>query len=336
MKNQKPVVLLTRRWPEAVEAALAEKYTLIRNDADVPYSAAELAAAFTQADAVCPTVTDALTADVFAAASKLGIRAKLLANFGVGYNHIDIASARANGLEITNTPGVLTAATAEIAMTLLLMCARRAGEGERLVRNGDWQGWHPTHMLSTQVTGKTLGIVGMGRIGIAMARQAHRGFGMRVVYSGRSRVAESVGLELGAEFLSLDELLATADFVSLHCPATPETRNLIDARALTLMRKDAVLINTARGDVVVEDDLVEALKNAEIAGAGLDVYAHEPSVPAELQAVRTGGIVTAYGERHSRNSRGHGVVCHGKFRGVFCEAAPAQCGRLMTLEKRRA
>ena len=162
LKNQKPVVLLTRRWPEAVEAALAEKYTLIRNDADVPYSAAELAAALTQADAVCPTVTDALTADVFAAASKLGIRAKLLANFGVGYNHIDIASARANGLEITNTPGVLTAATAEIAMTLLLMCARRAGEGERLVRNGDWQGWHPTHMLSTQVTGKTLGIVGMG------------------------------------------------------------------------------------------------------------------------------------------------------------------------------
>ena len=285
MKNQKPVVLLTRRWPEAVEAALAEKSTMILNDADVPYSAAELAAALTQADAVCPTVTDALTADVFAAASKLGIRAKLLANFGVGYNHIDIASARANGLEITNTPGVLTAATAEIAMTLLLMCARRAGEGERLVRNGDWQGWHPTHMLSTQVTGKTLGIVGMGRIGIAMARQAHRGFGMRVVYSGRSRLAESVGLELGAEFLSLDELLATADFVSLHCPATPETRNLIDARALTLMRKDAVLINTARGDLVVEDDLVEALKNAEIAGAGLDVYAHEPSVPAELQAL---------------------------------------------------
>jgi lactate dehydrogenase-like 2-hydroxyacid dehydrogenase len=188
-------------------------------------------------------------------------------------------------MSITNTPGVLTAATAEIAMTVLLMCARRAGEGERLVRNGDWLGWHPTHMLSTQVTGKTLGIVGMGRIGTALARQAHHGFGMRIIYSGRAPLAESIAVELGAEFLPLNELLATADFVSLHCPATAETRNLIDAQALATMRSEAILINTARGDVVVESDLIQALKNSVIAGAGLDVYTHEPSVPAELQGL---------------------------------------------------
>ena len=285
LKNEKAVVVLTRRWPESVEAELAQQYTLIRNATDEAFTADELAEALTQADAVCPTVTDRLTADVFAAAAQKGIRAKLLANFGVGYNHIDLASAQAHGLSITNTPGVLTAATAEIAMTLLLMCARRTGEGERLVRNGDWQGWHPTHMLSTQVTGKTLGIVGMGRIGSALARQAHHGFGMRIIYSSRTPLSESIAVELGAEFLPLNEVLAAADFVSLHCPATPETRNLIDAQALAAMRKEAILINTARGDVVVESDLIQALKNSVIAGAGLDVYAHEPSVPDELQGM---------------------------------------------------
>ena len=285
VKSDKPVVVLTRRWPDSVEAALAERYVLVRNELDEALSADQLAVALTEADVVCPTVTDALNAEVFAAAGKVGIRAKLLANFGVGFNHIDLPSAKANGLAITNTPGVLTAATAEIAMTLLLMCARRAGAGERLVRAGDWQGWNPMHMLSTQVTGKTLGIVGMGRIGTALARQAHHGFGMRIVYSGRSPVIESVAVELAAELLPLEELLSTADFVSLHCPATPDTRNLINSQTLALMRKEAMLINTARGDVVAEGDLVVALQGGVIAGAGLDVYAHEPSVPAELQAL---------------------------------------------------
>ena len=181
MQNEKPVVLLTRRWPAAVEDALAQRYTLIRNESNVGLSAAALAEALTTADVVCPTVTDALNSEVFAAAAEVGIRAKLLANFGVGFNHIDLAAAAAHGLAVSNTPGVLTDATAEIAMTLLLMCARRTGEGERLVRAEQWQGWHPTHMLSTQVSGKTLGIVGMGRIGIAMARMAHHGFAMRIV-----------------------------------------------------------------------------------------------------------------------------------------------------------
>ena len=282
MQNKEPVVLLTRRWPEAVESALSQRYTLIRNETDIALSAEQLAVALTQADVVCPTVTDRLNADVFAAAAKVGVRAKLLANFGVGFNHIDLVAARANGLAVTNTPGVLTAATAEIAMTLLLMCARRAGEGERLVRRGAWHGWHPTHMLSTQVTGKTLGIVGMGRIGTALARQAHHGFGMRIVYSGRSPVADSVALELGAQFMPLDELLGMADFVSLHCPATPQTRNLINAEKLALMRSNAMLINTARGDVIAEADLAQALRDGVIAGAGLDVYAQEPTVPDDL------------------------------------------------------
>ena len=282
MQNEKPVVLLTRRWPAAVEEALAQRYTLIRNESNLGLSAPELAEALTVADVVCPTVTDALNSEVFAAAAKAGIRAKLLANFGVGFNHIDLAAAAAHGLAVSNTPGVLTDATAEIAMTLLLMCARRTGEGERLVRGKQWQGWHPTHMLSTQVSGKTLGIVGMGRIGIAMARMAHHGFAMRIVYSSRSAVAESVAMELGAQCLPLDELLQTTDFVSLHCPATPETRNLINAQKLRLMGEHAVLINTARGDVVAEADLVQALRDGVIAGAGLDVYAQEPAVPKEL------------------------------------------------------
>ena len=282
MQNEKPVVLLTRRWPAAVEEALAQRYTLIRNESNLGLSAPELAEALTVADVVCPTVTDALNSEVFAAAAKAGIRAKLLANFGVGFNHIDLAAAAAHGLAVSNTPGVLTDATAEIAMTLLLMCARRTGEGERLVRGEQWQGWHPTHMLSTQVSGKTLGIVGMGRIGIAMARMAHHGFAMRIVYSSRSAVAESVAMELGAQCLPLDELLQTTDFVSLHCPATPETRNLINAQKLRLMSEHAVLINTARGDVVAEADLVQALRDGVISGAGLDVYAQEPAVPKEL------------------------------------------------------
>ena len=282
MQNEKPVVLLTRRWPAAVEDALAQRYTLIRNESNLGLSAPELAEALTVADVVCPTVTDALNSKVFAAAAKAGIRAKLLANFGVGFNHIDLAAAAAHGVAVSNTPGVLTNATAEIAMTLLLMCARRTGAGERLVRGEQWQGWHPTHMLSTQVSGKTLGIVGMGRIGIAMARMAHHGFAMRIVYSSRSAVAESVAMELGAQCLPLDELLQTTDFVSLHCPATPETRNLINAQKLRLMSEHAVLINTARGDVVAEADLVQALRDGVIAGAGLDVYAQEPAVPKEL------------------------------------------------------
>ena len=290
-------------------------------------SAEALAAALTRADVVCPTVTDALNTEVFAAAAQTGIRAKLLANFGVGFNHIDLAAASAHGLAVSNTPGVLTAATAEIAMTLLLMCARRSGEGERLVRGGSWHGWHPTHMLSTQVSGKTLGIVGMGRIGTAMARQARHGFGMRIIYSGRSPLAESVAIELGAEFLPLEDVLAQANFVSLHCPATTQTRNLINAQTLALMRPDAMLINTARGDVVNEADLLRALQSGVIAGAGLDVFAHEPIVPKALLELEQVVLLPHMGSGTVETREAMGMRAFANIRAHFAEKPlPDQVG----------
>jgi lactate dehydrogenase-like 2-hydroxyacid dehydrogenase len=193
-----------------------------------------------------------------------------------------MAAASKAGIAVTNTPGVLTDATAEIALTLMLISARRAGEGERLVRSGQWHGWHPTHMLSTQVTGKTLGIVGMGRIGLALAKQAHYGLGMSIVYSSRVERSEQELQGLPAKHCPLDELLAACDFVSLHCPATPQTRHLINSDTLSKMKPTALLINTARGDVVNERDLIAALRQGVIAGAGLDVYEAEPKLSKGL------------------------------------------------------
>ena len=272
-------VALTRRWPDSVESAMAEIFDLRRNDSNQPMSEAELAKALAWADVVCPTVTDALTAQLLGADT---VRCKLLANFGVGFNHIDMAAANAADIAVTNTPGVLTAATAEIALPLLLSSARRAAEGERLMRSGEWEGWHPTHMLSTQVTGKTLGIVGMGRIGQAFARQAHFGLGMQILYSSRTKRSETELDGLPARHCELVELLATADFVSLHCPATADTRHMINARTLAQMQRSAHLINTARGDIVNEQDLIAALQQGTIAGAGLDVYEAEPQLTKGL------------------------------------------------------
>ena len=264
---------------------MAQLGDVVINTNDAPMSAEQLAAALREADIVCPTVTDAMPANVFDAGE---VRARLLANFGVGFNHIDLAAATARGIQVTNTPGVLTDATAELALTLMLMSARRTAEGERQVRAGLWEGWRPTHMLSTQVTGKTLGIVGMGRIGLALARAAHHGLSMRILYFNRHPVAESVALELEAEYLPLDELLTRADFVSMHCPSTADTHHLLDRQKLALMQPHAHLINTARGDVVDEAALLEALRSGTIAGAGLDVYEAEPTLTpglAELEQV---------------------------------------------------
>ena len=254
---------------------MAELGDLVRNVDDVALTADELRQLLSEVDIVCPTVTDNLDAELF---SSVQIHTKLLANFGVGFNHIDLAAAAAANIAVTNTPGVLTEATAELALTLLLMSARRTGEGERHLRSGTWSGWRPTHMLSTQVTGKTLGIVGMGRIGSALARKAYHGLGMRVLYSGRSAADESLALELRAQRVELEELLARADFVSLHCPATPATRHLINADTLALMQPHAHLINTARGDILDEAALVQALQSGVIAGVGLDVYEQEPKL----------------------------------------------------------
>ena len=273
----RPKVLLTRRWPEAVERHLADRYELTPNLADAPMDADALSEALRSHDAVCPTVSDVLDAAVLEGGRG---GARILGNFGVGVNHIDLVACARLDLVVSNTPDVLTDATAELAILLMLAVARRAGEGERQLRAGGWTGWRPTHMMGAQVTGKTLGLIGFGRIAQAVARKACHGFGMPILYQSRRRAAPEVEAETGAVFCeSADELVARADFVSLHCPGGPETHHLIDARRLALMKPSAFLINTARGEVVDEAALAEALRNRVITGAGLDVYEHEPRVP---------------------------------------------------------
>jgi lactate dehydrogenase-like 2-hydroxyacid dehydrogenase len=272
----KPKITVTRKWPAPVEARLKELYDVQLNESDVPMTANELKAALQTADALLPTVTDPITADILSVPNK---RAKIIGNFGVGYNNIDIEAAKREGLVVTNTPHVLTDCTADIAMLLLLMSARRASEGDRLVRNRQWAGWRPTHMLGQKVTGKTLGLIGFGRIAQAMARKAHHGFGMKIICYAPHAPSPDVLQEYQATYYpSVDEVLEKADFVSLHCPGGEATKHLINEQRLRLMRSTAHLINTARGDVVDSKALIKALKERWIAGAGLDVYEGEPNV----------------------------------------------------------
>ena len=272
----KPKVLLTRRWPASVEYKLQQLYDVTLNHDDHPFSTDEMKQALQSYDAVCPTVCDSLPADVLNVANK---RCKILGNFGVGYNHIDIAAAKQQGLIVSNTPGVLTESTADIAMTLLLMSARRGAEGDRLVRAGQWTGWCPTHMMSSDVTGATLGLVGFGRIAQAMARKAHHGFGMKILYVKPSPADPALVANLQAERCeSIETMLPQCDYVSLHCPGGADTKHLINATNLKLMKTTAHLINTARGDVVDSQGLIEALQEKRIVGAGLDVYENEPQI----------------------------------------------------------
>lgn len=276
----KPKVLVTRRWPAAVEAQLAEKFDVVLNRRDVPLMSHEFRQAFLDYDAVLPTVTDKIGVDAMELADP---RTKLLANYGVGFTHIDLQGAKSHGMVVTNTPDVLSECTADLAMTLMLMAARRAGEGEREVREGQWTGWRPTHLVGTKVSGKTLGIVGFGRIGQEMARRAHHGFGMKIVVHNRSRVAADVLAKYDAvQADDLDDLLPRCDFVSLHCPGGTENRHLINSRRLDLMRPNAFLINTARGEVINEHDLVQALAFETIGGAALDVFDGEPNIAHNL------------------------------------------------------
>ncbi|MEI7796299.1 MAG: D-glycerate dehydrogenase [Methylococcaceae bacterium] len=272
----KPKVFITRRWTESVETKLRDLYDVTLNETDRPLTAAEFKFALQNYDAVCPTVCDLFPVDVLNVENK---RCKILANFGVGYNHIDIQAAKKNGLIVTNTPNVLTQSTADIAMTLLLMTARRGAEGDRLVRAKKWTGWCPTSMLSSNVTGATLGLIGFGRIGQAMARKAHHGFDMNIIYFSPRAADEYVIQDLNATRCdTLEELLRQADFVSLHCPAGASTKHLINTETLKFMKPTAHLINTARGDVIDSQALINALKAQQIAGAGLDVYENEPNI----------------------------------------------------------
>ncbi len=277
---EKPKVIVTRRWPEEVEEELKTLFDVELNEDDHPMSVTELQEALRCADAVLPTVSDKITAEVLSAEP---LRAKILGNFGVGFNHIDLDAAKARGITVTNTPDVLTDCTADTAMTLLLMVARRAGEGERHVRSKSWTGWRPTHMLATKVSGKTLGLVGMGRIAKAVAKRAHFGFGMNIIFYDPYPPPKDVVAALEArQCETLEDVFKDADFVSVHCPAGKETLHLINAERLALMKPTAFLINTSRGDVVDEKALVKALQDGTIAGAALDVYENEPQVSKEL------------------------------------------------------
>lgn len=278
----RPRVVVTRHLPAAVEQRATALFDATLNTADTPLTTAQLLDAMRTADALLPTVTDKITADVLGATPR---RAKIVANFGVGFNNINVVAAKQNGVAVTNTPDVLTDETADTAIALLLMVARRLPEGERELRAGKWTGWGPTHHLGTKVTGKTLGVIGLGRIGRAVAKRASAGFGMRVLYYDPP-VSPADGKSVGAESRdSLEAVLRESDFVSLHAPALPETRHLINAERLALMPRHAFLINTARGDLVDEAALVRALAAKTIAGAGLDVFEREPAVSPELVAM---------------------------------------------------
>ncbi len=278
----RPTVVVTRKLPDAIETRMMELFNVQLNLEDTPMSSADLAEAFKTADVIVPTVTDRIDARIIAQA---GDKLRLIANYGAGVDHIDLASARQRGITVTNTPDVLTEDTADMTMALLLSVPRRLAEGERALRSGDWSGWSPTWMLGHRIYGKRLGIIGMGRIGQAVARRA-KGFGLSIHYHNRRRVPENVENDLEATYWeSLDQMLARMDFVSVNCPHTPATYHLLSARRLKLLRENAVVINTARGEIIDENALTRMLVDGEIAGAGLDVFEHEPAVNPKLVAL---------------------------------------------------
>ena len=278
--TEKFKILVTRKWPKKVEEKLLTTFDTTLNVEDRPLSEAELVEGMRSYDALLPTVTDPITDKIISTSNK---KVKIIGNFGVGFNNIDIDSAKRNSIVVTNTPEVLTDCTADIAMLLMLGVARRGSEGEFHVRKKEWTGWRPTHMMGTKVTGKTLGLIGMGRIAQAVAHKSHFGFNMKIIFFDPYFDNDEVMKKFEATKLnSIDEVLSQADFVSLHCPSTKETKGLINKETISKMKKSAYLINTARGDIVNENDLVEALKEEMIMGAGLDVYEKEPSVHKNL------------------------------------------------------
>ena len=275
----RPRLVVTTELTDHVMDRMRALFDVDINMSGKAMTRAKLERAFAKADVVAPTITDVIDTELIANA---GPKLKLIANFGVGVDHIDLPAARTRGIIVTNTPGVLTEDTADMAMALILSVPRRLGEGEKLIRQGEWAGWKPSGMLGHRVNGKILGIVGMGRIGRAVAMRA-KGFGISTLYHNRHRLPEGVEAELGATFApDLDVLLGKADIISINCPHTSETHELIDARRIALIQRHAYLVNTARGEIVDEDALIKALARGDIAGAGLDVYAHEPAVDPRL------------------------------------------------------
>jgi lactate dehydrogenase-like 2-hydroxyacid dehydrogenase len=277
--HRRPRILVTRQWPEAVLLALAERYDIVVDPLDRPLSSSDLARGMRDFDAICTTITDRLDKQII---SQMERRAGLIANYGAGCEHIDLDAARAAGMVVTNTPDVLTQATAELAILLMLMTARRAGEGERELRAGRWPGWHPVHLMGRSLQGLRLGFVGYGRIAQATARMAQALWNMQLGYHARRAVSSRPDVPDAEYFSSLPALLETSDIVSVHCPGGPETHHLIDAAMLARFKPGALLINTARGSVVGEAALARALRDGPLAGAGLDVYEQEPRIHGHL------------------------------------------------------
>ncbi|MGC6529840.1 MAG: 2-hydroxyacid dehydrogenase [Candidatus Puniceispirillaceae bacterium] len=279
----KPTIILTRQLPDSVETRMRELFNAKLNETDEAMSRDELKAAVKDAVVLVPTVTDSIDAEIIEAA---GPQLKLIASFGVGVDHIDLQAAKAKGITVTNTPGVLTEDTADVVMSLILAVPRRIAEGDVRARSGQWKGWSPTGMLGRRINGKRLGIVGMGNIGEAVARRA-RGFGMSIHYHNRKPVHPQLEQELEATYWeSLDQMLPRMDIVSVNCPSTPQTQNLLSRERLSLLQPHAYLVNTSRGDVVDEDALIDLLSNNGIAGAGLDVYRDEPEIPEKLRVLK--------------------------------------------------
>jgi glyoxylate reductase len=277
--KKKPLVIVSRRLPDQIQARMMELFDTRLNESDTPLRQGELIAAMQSADVFVPTVTDAITGDVIAAA---GDQLKLIASFGTGVDHIDLPAAKKRGILVTNTPGVLTEDTADMAMALILAAPRRLTEGDRLARGGAWRGWGPTAMLGQRIWGKRLGIIGMGRIGQAVARRA-LGFGLSIHYHNRKRVHGEIEAELEATWWeSLDQMLAHMDLITIHCPSTPATFHLLSARRLKLIRATSFIINTSRGHAIDEAALAVLLESGQIAGAGLDVYENEPAIHPKL------------------------------------------------------
>ena len=282
MTSTKPRVIVTRKLPDAIETRMMELFEVRLNLNDKPMSQEDIAAAMQEADVLVPTVTDRIDTALI---NQAGNQLKLIATFGTGVDNIDLDAANKRGVMVTNTPGVLTEDTADMTMALILAAPRRLAEGERMVRARNWTGWTPTFMLGHRIWGKRLGIIGMGRIGQAVARRA-RGFGLSVHYHNRRRVHEAIEAELEATFWeSLDQMLARMDIVSVNCPRTPATFHLLSRRRLQLLKKDAYLVNTSRGEVVDEGALTQLLMEGAIAGSGLDVYENEPAINPKLIAL---------------------------------------------------
>jgi len=279
MPARKPKVIVTRKLPDQVETRMRELFDTELNLTDAPMSREALASALQRAEVLAPTITDKLDAELIAGA---GSQLKLIANFGAGVDHIDVKAATDRGVTVTNTPGVLTEDTADLTVALMMAVSRRLVEGANIVRSGGFTGWSPTWMMGRRISGKRLGIVGMGRIGQALARRG-RAFGLQIHYHNRKPVSPRIAEELGATYWeSLDQMMARMDIISVNCPHTPATYHLLSARRLKLMQPHAIIVNTARGEIIDEDALVELLAQGAIAGAGLDVFEHEPHINPKL------------------------------------------------------